>query len=114
MLCEIGRWQVGKKNSKKHLEMRTTWMNYIRTNRGKFYFTRSRLFIVENTGSDVEEWRWIDEYPDQKAYNETMKVVQTDAELAKVKAQHMKQWEPVRVPNSFKMEVWVEKPTLGV
>jgi len=114
MLCEIGRWQVPKKNSKKHLEMWTAWMDYIRTNQNKFQFTRSRLFILETKDSDVEEWRWIDEYPDQKAYDKTGKVLQTDAEVIKVKAKFMKEWESVRVPNSFTTEVWIEKPELGV
>jgi hypothetical protein len=111
MLCEIGRWQVPRKNSKKHLEMWTEWMNYVRTNRGKFHFTRSRLFVLETKGSDVEEWRWVDEYPDQKAYDKPMK---RDAELVKVKAKVIKDWQSLRVPNSFKTEVWVEKPELGV
>jgi hypothetical protein len=111
MLCEIGRWQVPKKNSKKHLEMWTEWMGYIRTNRSKFHFTRSRLFILETKGSTVEEWRWIDEYQDKKAYNKPM---DTDAELAKVKAKVVKDWESLRVPNSFQTEVWIEKPELGV
>jgi hypothetical protein len=111
VLCEIARWRVPKKNSKKHLEMWTAWMHYIRTHRNKFHFTRSRLFIVETKGSDVEEWRWIDEYQDQKAYDKPM---EKDAELVKVKAKFVKDWESVRVPNSFKREVWVEKPELGV
>ncbi len=111
MLCEVAKWQVPKQNSKKHLEMWTAWMHYIRTNRNKFHFTRSRLFILETNGSNVEEWRWLDEYPDQEAYNKPMK---TDAELADVKAKFMKEWESVRVPNSFKKAVWTEKPELGV
>ena len=111
MLCEIGRWQVPKRNSKKHLEMWTAWMDYIRTNRSKFHFTRSRLFILETKGSDVEDWRWIDEYEDQKAYNKPM---DADAELVKVKAKFRKDWDSVRVPNSFKTEVWIEKPELSV
>ena len=114
MLCEIGRWQVPKKNSKKHLEMWTAWMDYIRTNRNKFYFGRSRLFVLEAKGPDVEDWRWIDEYEDQKAYDKMGKTMQTDAEIIKVKAKFMKEWESVRVPNSFKREVWVEKAELGV
>ena len=114
MLCEIGRWQVTKKNSKEHLEIWTEWMRYIRTHRSKFDFARSRLFIVETKGSDVEEWRWIDEYPDRRAYGKTMRVLQTDAEITKVKAKFMKEWESVRVPNSFTTEVWIEKPELGV
>jgi len=111
MLCEVAKWQVPKRNSKKHLEMWTAWMGYIRTNRNKFHFTRSRLFVLETKGSDVEEWRWIDEYPDQKAYNKPM---ETDAELVKVKAKHMKDWESLCVPDSFKKAVWIEKPELGV
>ena len=114
MLCEIGRWQVTKKNSKKHLEMWIAWMDYIRTNRSKFHFGRSRLFVLETRGSDVEDWRWIDEYEDQKAYDKMGKAMQTDAEIVKVKAKSMKDWESVRVPNSFKTEIWVEKPELGV
>ena len=114
MLCEIGRWQVTKKNSKEHLEIWTEWMRYIRTHRSKFDFARSRLFIVETKGSDVEEWRWIDEYPDRRAYGKTMRVLQTDAEITKVKAKFMKEWESVRVPNSFKTEIWVEKSELSV
>jgi len=114
MLCEIGRWQVPKKNSKKHLEMWTAWMNYIRTNRSKFHLARSRLFILETKGSDVEEWRWIDEYEDQKAYDKMQKAMQTDAELVKVKARFMKDWDSVHVPNSFKTEVWIEKRELSV
>jgi len=37
-----------------------------------------------------------------------------DAELVKVKAKFMKDWKSARVPNSFRREVWVEKPELGV
>jgi hypothetical protein len=40
--------------------------------------------------------------------------MEKDAELVKVKAKFVKNWESVRVPNSFKREVWVEKPELGV
>ena len=114
MICEIGKWQVPKKNSKKHSEMWTAWMDYLRTNRDKFHFTRSRLFIVETKDSDVEEWGWIDEYPDRRAYGKTMRVLYADAEVIKVKAKFMKEWESVRVPNSFKTEVWIEKPELSV
>jgi hypothetical protein len=111
MLCEIGRWQVPKRSSKEHLEMWTAWMDYIRTNRNKFHFVRSRLFILETKGSAIEDWMWIDEYEDQKAYNKPM---ETDAGIVKVKAKFMNDWECIRVPNSFKREVWVEKPELGV
>jgi hypothetical protein len=114
MICEIGRWQVTKKNSKQHLEMWAEWMRYIRTHRSKFDFARSRLFIVETKGSDVEEWRWIDEYQDRKAYDKTMKTTETDAEVVKVKTRFMKAWEPLHVPNSFKTEIWVEKSELSV
>jgi hypothetical protein len=111
MLCEVGRWQVPKRNSKKHLEMWTVWMDYIRTNRNKFHFARSRLFILETKGSAIEDWMWIDEYKDEKAYSKPM---ETDAGIVKVKAKVIKDWESLRVPNSFKTEVWVEKPELGV
>ena len=114
MPCEIGRWQVPKKNSKKHLEMWTAWMDYIRTNRNKFHFTRSRLFTLETKHSDVEDWRWIDDYEDQKSYDKTMKVVKTDAEVVKVKIELLKDWESLCVPDSFKKAVWIEKPELGV
>jgi hypothetical protein len=114
MFCEIGRWQVPKENSKKHLAMWTEWMGYIRTNRAKFHFTRSRVFIVETKGSAVEEWRWIDEYQNKKAYDETGKAMRTNAGIVKVKAKFMKDWESLRVPKSFKTEVWVEKPELSV
>ena len=86
-------------------------MNYIRTNRNKFHFIRSQLFIAETNSSDVEEWRWIDEYEDREAYNKPM---ETDAEILKVKARITKDWESLRVPNSLKTEVWIEKPELGV
>ena len=111
MICEIGRWQVPKTNSKKHLEMWTGWIDYIRTNRAKFHFARSRLFVVETKGSDVEEWRWIDEYEDRRAYDKRM---EADVELGKVKTKLMKEWDSLRVPVSFTTEVWIEKPELGV
>ena len=112
MLCELGRWQVPKKNSKKHLEMWSAWMDYIRTNRNKFHFARSRLFILEIKDSAVEAWMFVDEYEDQKAYDKTMKAMQTDVEI--VKARFYKDFESLCAPNSFKTEVWVEKPELSV
>jgi hypothetical protein len=114
MLCEVAKWQVPKRNSKRHLEMWAAWMGYIRTNRGKFHFTRSRLFTLETKGPDVEEWRWIDDYEDQAAYDKTMKIMKTDAEVVKVKTELLKDWESLSVPNSFKKAVWIEKPELGV
>lgn len=57
---------------------------------------------------------FIDEYEDQKAYGKEMKAVQSDAEIVKFKAKFCKEFESLRVPNSFKTEVWVEKPELAV
>ena len=116
MLCEIGRWQVSKRNSNKHIEKWTVWMDYIKTNRDKFHFTHSRLFILETKSSAVEDWMFIDEYKDQRAYayNKTMKAVRTDAEIVKAKIKLIKDIESSFVPNSFKTEIWVEKTELGV
>ena len=118
MLCEVGQWQVPKKNSKKHFEMWSAIMDYQRTNRNKFYYGRSRFFILETTDSAVETWMFIHEYKDQKAYDKEMKAVQSDAEIvkfkAKFKAKFKKEFESLRVPNSFKTEVWIEKPELAV
>jgi hypothetical protein len=110
----VGRWQVPKKNSKKHFEMWSGWMDYIRTNRNKFNFARSRLFILETKDPAVEAWMFVDEYEDQKAFDKTMKAMQTDAEIVKVKAKLYKEFESLCVPNSFKTEVWVEKSELSV
>ena len=114
MLCEVGRWQVPKKNSKKHLEMWSAVMDYQRTNRNKFYYGRSRFFILETKDSAVEAWMYIDEYEDQNAYNKGIKAVQSDVEIVNFKAKFKKEFESLRVPNSFKTEVWIEKPELRV
>jgi hypothetical protein len=114
LLCEVARWQVPKKNSKKHLEMWSEIMDFQRTNRNKFYYGRSRFFILETKDSAVEAWMFIDEYEDQKAYDKEMKAVQSDVEIVKFKAKFYKGFESLRVPNSFKTEVWIEKPELAV
>lgn len=85
-------------------------MDYQRTNRNKFHYTCSRFFTLKTTDSDVEIWMYIDEYEDQEAYNKTTKALQSDVEIAKLK----KEFVSLRVPNSFKTEVWTEKPELRV
>jgi L-amino acid N-acyltransferase YncA len=114
LIFDVGRWQVPKKNSKKHFEMWSEWMDYIRKNRNKFHFAHSRLFILETKDSAVEAWMFVDEYEDQKAYDKTMKAMQTDKKIVGVKSKVYKDFESLCVPNSFKTEVWIEKPELSV
>jgi len=89
-------------------------MDYQRTNRDRFCYLRSRFFVLDAKDPTVETWMYIDDYEDQEAFNRMMETWESDVEIAKLKAKFMKEFKSLRVPDSFKEEVWIEKPELGV
>lgn len=76
----------------------------------KFHYTRTRILQLANEESSEEEtWGWIDEYEDREAYDKMTKAIEEDTEVVKLKNQWHSMWDPLRVPGSFKAELWTER-----
>jgi hypothetical protein len=109
LLVEIAQWRIPKENSKKHLDLWSAALDYQRSHPEKFHYTMSRMFTLTEEGGTDETWMWIDEYENREAYDKMSKAWEEDQELAKYKKEHKAQWDPMRVPDSFKAELWTER-----
>jgi len=111
LLYEIARWRIPKENSKKHLECWREILADQKAHSEKFHYTRSRIvqFAEAEASSAEETWGWIDEYEDREAYEKMAKAIEEDTEVVKLKNQYHSKWDPLRVPGSFKAELWTEQ-----
>lgn len=113
MLVEIAQWRIRKENSKKHLDLVQKQvaeaLDYQRSHPEKFHYTRSRMFTLTEEGPTDETWMSIDEYEDREAYDKMMKAWEEDPELVKYNKEWKAQWDPMRVPDSLKAELWTER-----
>jgi len=110
LLYEIARWRIHKQNSKEHLEMWRKILDYQKSHSGRFYYTRSRIVQLADEESPGEEtWGWIDEYEDREAYDKMAKAIEENPEIVKIMKQWHSEWDPMRVPDSFKAELWTER-----
>jgi hypothetical protein len=110
LLYEIAQWRIRKENSKKHLECWREILESQKSHRKKFYYTKTRILqLAEEESSEEETWGWIDEYEDREAYDKMVKAVDGDPETAKLKNEYHSKWDPLRVPGSFKAQIWTER-----
>jgi len=52
---------------------------------------------------------WIDEYEDHEAYEKMGKAIEDDLEVKVLKEKWHSKWDPIRIPGSFKAELWTER-----
>jgi hypothetical protein len=110
LLYYIARWRIPKENSKKHLECWREILADQKAHSEKFHYTRTRILRLANEESSEEEtWGWIDEYEDREAYEKMTKAIEEDTEVVKLNIQGHSKWDPLRVPGSFKAELWTEQ-----
>jgi hypothetical protein len=110
LLYEIARWRIHKESTRDHLEMWREIFDYAKSRSEKFYVTRSRILqLADEESSEEETWGWIDEYEDREAYDKMAKAKDEDPELARMNKQWHSKWDPMRVPDSFKAELWTER-----
>jgi len=60
-------------------------------------------------GSSEEHWMFLDEYDNREAYDKMRNAIEQDPELVKMNIQRHSKWDPMRVPDSFKAELWTER-----
>jgi len=114
LLYEIAQWRIRKENSEKHLECWREILESQRSHREKFYYTRSRILqLADEESSEEETWGWIDEYPNREAYDKMAKAYEADPDVVKLKNEYHSKWDPLRVPGSFKAQLWTERLRLG-
>lgn len=111
MLYSVARWRIRKEYSKKHLEMWRQILQEQRDNSGKFFYSRSRILqLAENEADSTEEtWMNIDEYEGREAYDKMMKAIEEDPWVKSFEAKWRSVSDPMRVPGSFKVELWTER-----
>ncbi|MGD0331258.1 MAG: hypothetical protein ABSB40_12585 [Nitrososphaeria archaeon] len=111
MLYEVAQWRIPKEFSKKHIDMWKEILNEQKSHSDKFYYTRSWILqLAEKEADPAEEtWMYIDEYEDQKAYDKMAKMIEEDPEVIKLKKKWNSKWDQIRIPGSFKSELWTER-----
>jgi hypothetical protein len=109
------RWRIPKENSAKHFELWSElWVDYPKSHREKFRFTRSRFFTFTEEGSSEESWMFLDEYEDQEVYDKQMKALHEDPELVRLLDELFSKLDVLIVPGSMKGQVWTEVEKLRV
>ena len=109
MLVNLVRWRVRKEDSNKQFELWREMMDYQKSHREKFYYTKSRFFTFTEEGSSEENWMFLDDYECREDFDKWMKSVQEDPELVKLMNDFFPKWNALIVPGSKKKgEVWTE------
>ncbi len=112
MFYEVCQWQVRRRDSKKHLTILHELREYQKANRKSFYYTRSRLYAVDDEKAKGETWISVDEYKDQAAYDKMFKGYRSTAGAYAGFGKLRDKWETLVIPDSVKVETWIEKPEM--
>jgi hypothetical protein len=62
MFVNIVRWSVRREDHDKVLDVWSKMMDYQRSHREYFYYSRSRFFVHIGKDSQQEDWMFLDEY----------------------------------------------------
>ncbi len=112
LIYEVCEWKVRPSNSKRHLKALIVLRNLVKANRMSFFYQRSRYFTVDVEDSKLETWISFDEYKDQLQYDKMFKGYRSKGRVYVEFAKLMESWEPLIVPDSLKVETWVERPEM--
>ena len=110
VLYAVARWQVSKANAKKYLEKTRKIVEWVKQNRKLLYFTHSTYCILETEDPSVETWLNIDEYEDQKSFEEFAKTFTRSSQDRVDVFRVEEEVKSLLVPNSMTHEVFIEKP----
>ncbi len=67
---------------------------------------------MDDEDSKLETWISFDEYKDQSQYDKMFKGYQSRGRVYVGFAKLMESWKPLLVPDSLKVETWVERPEM--
>jgi hypothetical protein len=111
MLYEVAKWRIYKEFSKNHLEMWQQVLDEQKAYPEKYQYIKSRILqLAEKEAEPSEEtWMYIDEYEGREAYDKAMKAIAKDPMVKKHKKKWLALWDPMKIPGSFKAELWTER-----